>query len=267
MGRQCASLTLMFLLSSCGGTTAVVEETTPEPVTEAITTEPEVDDGREAAQEAAQAFAAALGPILVASPSVQRFVACDRVNALLAGAIALRDAGVPDGVVSPAVYQEELARLPAATTMMATYCGRGEDTVPADFWVSSELIFYRLLSLLEADSTLESGQVTAASALRELLAPVFAAHREDRVSALCEIAEPLVEAAEELESAGTPAGFSSSTHYPQELTRLLTLSRTATTECAAGVGDVSASLPISVEVSSHRIWLMLHDRWPGTVAE
>jgi len=263
---------IVVLIAGCSASTAQPNETTPEPVgtedsTEAVATES--DDTLQRAQAAATAFGEALGPVLTAEPEVRNFEACERANELVMQANALNAVGVPDDVPDDDAYREELARLPTAVNMMATYCGRGVETVPADFWVSAELTYYRLLVQLEPSlrgepGEDESSQTTAAREVRAALAPVAAAHREDRITTLCQAADSLGTAVAALQTAGTPSGLPGERHYTAELERLTTAAGTAATECSEGINAVSNGLAISILVSAERLWLMLHRRWPGT---
>lgn len=264
---------LIYLLQSvgCSSSSSQTETTTPEPTTSdgaADSTEASgEDDTRQRALEAAGAFGEALGPILATVPDDRAFEACERANDLMNRANDLREVGVPEGVSDAQECQEELARLHSATTMMATYCGRGVDTVPPNFWVSAELTFYRLMLMLDpalGGSPSESSHGAAVQAVREALEPMLQAHREDRISQLCQVIEPLATSVERLEGEGTPSDLPSSRHYTEEMTRLVTETRTSATQCGEGIDAVSSQASITIEVTAHRLWFMLHRRWPGS---
>jgi hypothetical protein len=151
--------------------------------------------------------------------------------------------------------------------MMATYCGRGVETVPPNFWVPAELTFYRLMLRLDPSmggTPSESSHISAARAIRELLEPITQAHREDRADVLCQRIEPLVAGVERLESEGTPSELSASRHYTEEMTRLVETTRTAATGCGEGSESMATDVTITIEVTTLRVWFMLHSRWPGS---
>lgn len=264
----------MLQCTGCSSSSSQTETTTPDSTTsEGVddSTAPSGGDDRlQRALEAAGVFGDALGPILATVPDDRAFEACERANDLMNRSNALREVGVPEGVSDAQACQEELARLHSATTMMATYCGRGVDTVPPNFWVSAELTFYRLMLMLDPSlggSPRESVHVASVQAVREVLEPMLQAHREDRISQLCQVVEPLVASVERLEGEGTPSNLPSSRHYTEEMTRLVTETRTSATQCGEGIEAVSSQASITIEVTAHRLWFMLHRRWPGSSAQ
>jgi len=264
----------VVLTAGCSASTSQTEDTTPETTAASDATgsteAPAGDDTHQRALEAAQAFGEALGPILSTVPDDRAFEACERSNELIARANALNEVGVPAGVSDADAYREELARLPAAVTMMATYCGRGVETVPANLWVSAELTFYRLLFLLEPTlaptseaGPNESSHVAAARAVLAALAPVVSAHREDRSRVLCEQLDPLVASVERLAGEGTPSDTPAARNYTEESERLTSEANAASTQCGEGSESMSSDLSVTIEVAADRLWLMLHRRWPG----
>lgn len=262
---------LIYLLQcvGCSSSSSQTEATTPEPTTSDgvadSTGASGGDDTRQRAIEAAAAFSEALGPILATVPDDRAFEACERANDLMNRANALSDISVPEGVSDADAYREELARLPAAATMMSTYCGRGVDTVPPNFWVSAELTYYRLMLQLDPSlgSPSESSHIAAARAVREVLEPIAEAHPEDRISELCQRIEQLVPSVEQLQGEGTPSDLPASRYYTEEMARLVAETTTAANQCGEGIESVSSQASITIEVTVHRLWFMLHRRWPG----
>lgn len=259
----------MVYLVGCSAGTSQSEDTTPEAVetggSEVSDSESGDDSSHQQVLEASRAFGEALGPILATVAEDRNFEACERANELVMRANELRDLGAPEGISD--AYGEELANLPRDTNLIATYCGRGVDTLPPEIWVSAELTFYRLLLLLHpsTDGSAESSHITAVDALREALEPISSAHREDRVSRLCERIDQIVPLCEGLEGMEAPSEIPSPRHYSEELNRLVTTTTTTATQCGEGVDTVSTDPTFTLEVATLRLWLMLHRKWPGAL--
>jgi hypothetical protein len=276
-GRGLFVLAAAMLLSGCGAGAARSDETTAERVSSASAEDegaaPASDDVLGPALEAAASFAASLGPILAAEPEVRGFEACDRARDLLVRSTALRDAGTPASVEDPDAYAEEIARLPAAATVVVTQCERGPENAPAGFWISAELTFYRILLQLEPSmpagrqpASGAEGSVEAARAVRDALAPVVEAHAEERPDALCERVGALAAAVGRLEAEAVPAGLAAGPAYAAERARLADAARAAATACGSGPEAMPADLPTTLEVTADRVWLMLRGHWPGAAA-
>jgi hypothetical protein len=266
-------LVLTWVLSGCSGGTTQAEATTPtEP--EAAPTEggggpAQADDTLERALGAAQAFGETLGPVLVATPEVRGFEACDRAGELMNRAAALRNVGVPAEIQAPDVYREAIGRLHADATVLSTNCQGDGESLPPNFLTAVELSLYRVLIPLvaaRAASQAEAGEsepVAAAQAVREILDPISATPIDDRPGAVCERIDDLSEGAGRIRGAGAPPQLSSSSHYSEEVARLAAATSMAATYCERGAETLTGDLVISIEVTFDRVWLMLHGGWPG----
>jgi hypothetical protein len=276
-GTLLSSLMLLqvFQLSGCSSSTAQAGTSAPEPATQDAEVVEDAaplqgDDSLERALAAANAFGEELGPVAVANADVRNFEVCERIGELVTRATALRDVGVPAEVPTPAAYREEIARLPADATMMASSCERDVDTVPGSLSISIELTFYRVLLQLESarsnasqEPTDETGSIAAARAVRDVLDPIVETHMDDRATALCARIDDLVASVDRLRAASVPPRLASSRHYGEEVPRLAAATHMAATYCGRSVETLSGDLVISIEVTFDRIWLMQHGQWPG----
>lgn len=260
---------LVLGLSGCSGGATQAEGTTP--ADEAAVAQAPVEATAEAndtlarALGAAQAFGEALGPVLVATPEVRGFEACERAGELMNRAAALREAGVPAEVAAPDRYREAIGQLPRDATLMSTNCQGDGESLPVNFVTAVELSFYRAaIPLVVAQAGVgDSEPEAAAQAVMELLAPVAATPIDERPAAVCARAADLVTAVNRLRELGPPPALAASSRYQEEVARLAASTSMAATYCGRGVETLTGDLVISIEVGADRVWLLLHGAWPG----
>jgi hypothetical protein len=265
---------LLVQLSGCSAGTTQSDGTTsdlesPDTPTGEDEAPAQGDDAPERALAAARAFGEELGPVLVAPPDARGFEACERAGELMNRAAALREVGVPAGVRDSGRYREDVARLHSDATLMSTHCQGGDETVDSNVATPVELTFYRVLlqlQALRAEATDEGAAVAAARALLEVLDPITTTPMDERPAAVCARIEELAASVGRLREASVPPQLASSRHYTEDMTRLAAASNMAATYCGRGAETLTPDLVISIEVTSDRLWLMMHGQWPGAPA-